>query len=106
MEHLGNIFERKIIQLEERLEKNLENKVKNMVEHVLEDSINHLDQKITNIENTLSMSYATNTQKVFDWINNLSEYIVSGIRSLSRALYNIFIFYYSVIIKYLCYIII
>lgn len=73
MEHSENIFEKKIIELEERLEKNLENKVKNAVEHVLEDGINRLDHKMINIENTLSMSYATNTQKVLDWINSLSE---------------------------------
>lgn len=70
IEHLEKFFEKKMVKLEERLEKNLENKV---VESVVEESINQFNQKISNIENMMSTSPATNVQKVLDWINNLPE---------------------------------
>jgi len=72
IEHLEKFFEKKIVELEERLEKNLENKVK-VVESVVGESINQFNQKISNIENMMSTSLATNVQKVLDWINNLPE---------------------------------
>jgi len=72
IEHLEKFFEKKMVELEERLEKNLENKVK-VVESVVGESINQFNQKISNIENMMSTSPATNVQKVLDWINNLPE---------------------------------
>lgn len=72
VEHLERIFEKKMMELEERLEKNLEKKVK-VVENVVGESVNQLDQKISNIENMMSTSPAFNVQKVLDWINSLPE---------------------------------
>jgi len=76
VEHLERLFEKKIMEVTERLEKNLEEKVKDVVENVkLEGSVimNQFDQKISIIENIMSMSSAINVQKVLNWMNNLPD---------------------------------
>jgi len=69
VEHLERLFEKKIMEVTERLEKNLEEKVKDVVANVkLEGSVimNQFDQKISIIENIMSTSSAINVQKVLN----------------------------------------
>lgn len=70
VEYLEKFFEKKMMELEERLKKNLEKKVIDVFE---ESIITKLDQKISSIEDIMSTSPATNAQKVLNWINNLSK---------------------------------
>lgn len=63
---LQRSFEKTIMGLEGRLEKHLIE-----VKNVVTENVNQLDEKISNIENTLSTLLTFNIQKVLDWINIL-----------------------------------
>lgn len=65
VDHLDMFFDKKMMELEERLTKNWEKKVKNIVEDNAA-MINQPDQKVSNIENLLSMSSSNNAQKLLD----------------------------------------
>ncbi|XP_011861250.1 PREDICTED: uncharacterized protein LOC105558272 [Vollenhovia emeryi] len=63
--------------LEERLKKNLENTIK-MVENVVGESVNQLDQKISNIENMMTIHLPSTTPTSSSVTSELEEKINLG----------------------------